>query len=65
MPNFSVKYRFTEGGVVYHKTAIVRASSIEAAHNKLVDYVTCSGNKFFKDFKIISTSISSYNLIVS
>lgn len=65
MPNFSIKYSYLENGVVMCKTAIVRATSVDAAHNKLVCFLTRSGRFIIDGFKILKTSLSSYNLILS
>lgn len=65
MAIFSIKYNYLKDGIVMHKSAIVRASSIDAAHSKLVRFLTCSGQIVFDDFKILKTSLSSYNLVLS
>lgn len=64
MPNFSIKYCYSKGSVILHESAVVRASSVDSAHNKLVHFLTCSDRYTLKDFKIIKTSLSSYNLIL-
>lgn len=65
MANFSIKYNYLKDGIVMYKTAIVRASSIDAAHDKLVRFLTRSGEIVIDDFKIVKTSLSSYNLVLS
>lgn len=65
MPTFSIKYSYLKDRVIMHKTAIVCASSIDAAHDKLVRFLTRSGEIVLDDFKILKTSLSSYNLVLS
>lgn len=64
MANFSVKFSYTYNEVVYHKTAVVRASDPEAAKTKIVDfYLRHHGSA--ESFKFDKVSLSSYNLILS
>lgn len=65
MPNFSIKFSYLKNGVVMHKTAVVRASSVDAAHDTLVRFLTRSGEIVIDDFKILKTSLSFYNLVLS
>lgn len=65
MPNFSIKYSYLKDSAILHKTAIVRASSIDAAHSKLVRFLTRSGEIVIDGFKILKTSLSYFNLILS
>ena len=64
MPNFSIKYSYSENGAVFRKTAIVRASSVDAAKDKLVRFLTHCDSCVYSDFKFDKISISSYNLIL-
>lgn len=64
MPNFSIKYSYQDGEVICRKTAVVRASSVNAAKDKLVRFLTHCDSRVYSDFKFDKISISSYNLIL-
>lgn len=66
MPNFSIKYSYVDDDdLIHHQTAIVRASNVVIAKDKLVRFLTRSGRFVLKDFEFLKISLSSYNLILS
>lgn len=64
MPNFSVHYSFERNQVIFHKLAVVRATTPNAAKDKIVDYYL---NRFgtLSSITFEKISLSNYNLILS
>lgn len=64
MSNFSVLFCYSDGGVIYHKSAVVSASSPDVAKEKLVScLLNLREGKPFPYFKIESVRLSSYNFL--
>lgn len=64
MVNFSIKFSFSKDNIVYHKTAIVRASSADDAKDKLIaSLIRCNSGKPYQSFAFGKISVSSYNYV--
>lgn len=63
MPNFSIKFSFEKDKLKYYKTAIVRASSPEAAKDKLVSSLIRINGNVYAGFAFEKISVSSFNYI--
>lgn len=63
MPNFLIKFSFEKNNVKFYKTAIVRASSPDAAKDKLVSSLIKISGPVFSGFAFEQVCVSSYNYV--
>lgn len=64
MPNFSIRFQYTKSDVVHYKNAIVRASSLDMAKEKLVSFFVKHVGVVDR-FKVDKISLSNFDFCIN